>query len=480
MISLPTYDGETAVFGLGRSGLSAVRALIAAGNNVVAWDDNAQQRAAAAQAGAQIRDIAENFGAPARLVLSPGVPLTHPQPHNVVKAAKAAGVPVVGDVELFADAVRLMNPAPNIVAVTGTNGKSTTSALIAHLVSACGGVVQLGGNIGHAVLDLDMPETDTPTVYVLELSSYQIDLLDRFKADIAVLTNFSADHLDRHGNMAGYIHAKSRLFDMLSADGTAIIGVDDADSRGVADRVQASGLNVCRIGAHGAADIFWQAGALTDGTDALVDLQNAPALRGAHNGQNAAAACAVLRGLGYEFAQLQDAFTRFPGLEHRLQPVAIHENLIFVNDSKATNAEATRHALAAYDNIYWIVGGRAKDDGLANLEDFYTKIRAAFLIGEAAERFQRALEGHLTCHMSGTLDKAVRTAADLAASDLAASDLAGDDHASATILLSPACASFDQFPDFEARGAAFCAAVEQWQSKAPTSQAPTNQEGASC
>jgi UDP-N-acetylmuramoylalanine--D-glutamate ligase len=352
MITLPKYHGETAVFGLGRSGLSVVRALAAAGNRVSAWDQNDDQRAEAEKAGAQIRDLETEFGAPARLVLSPGVPLTHPQPHAVVKAARAADVPVLGDVELFADAVRNMVETPKIVAVTGTNGKSTTSALIAHLLATGGAAVRLGGNIGHAVLDLDMPAQGAQTVYVLELSSYQIDLLETLAPDVAVLTNLSPDHLDRHGDMAGYVAAKSRLFDMLAPCATAVIGCDDDESRAIADALGAKSRQVSRIATSGDADICWRDGTLMTGKDILADLNNAPALRGAHNGQNAAAATAVLGALGYGTKHLQQALESFPGLAHRLQPVGAFENLIFVNDSKATNAGATQHALAAYENIY--------------------------------------------------------------------------------------------------------------------------------
>ena len=474
MITLPKYHGETAVFGLGRSGLSVVRALAAAGNRVSAWDQNDDQRAEAEKVGAQIRNLETEFGAPARLVLSPGVPLTHPQPHAVVKAARAADVPVLGDVELFADAVRNMVETPKIVAVTGTNGKSTTSALIAHLLATSGAAVRLGGNIGHAVLDLDMPAQGAQTVYVLELSSYQIDLLETLAPDVAVLTNLSPDHLDRHGDMAGYVAAKSRLFDMLAPCATAVIGCDDDESRAIADALGAESRQVSRIATSGDADICWRDGTLMTGKDILADLNNAPALRGAHNGQNAAAATAVLGALGYGTKHLQQALESFPGLAHRLQPVGAFENLIFVNDSKATNAGATQHALAAYENIYWIVGGRAKDDGLSGLDAFYKNVRAAFLIGEAAAQFQNVLESHFTCHMSETLDKAVCDAAEHARAD-ATKDSGKDALVQATVLLSPACASFDQFPDFEARGDAFCAAIAKWQSKQTSAY-----EGAPC
>ena len=215
-------------------------------------------------------------------------------------------------------------------------------------------------------------------------------------------------------------------------------------------------------------------GALMAGKDVLANLENAPALRGAHNGQNAAAATAVLGALGHDMKDLQRALEDFPGLAHRLQPVGAYENLIFVNDSKATNAEATRHALAAYENIYWIVGGRAKDDGLSGLDAFYKNVRAAFLIGEAAAQFQSLLEGHFACHISETLDKAVCDSADHARADTAKGDVTGSP-AQAAVLLSPACASFDQFPDFEARGDAFCAAIAKWQSEQTSAY-----EGTSC
>ena len=309
---------------------------------------------------------------------------------------------------------------------------------------------------------------------MLELSSYQIDLLETLAPDVAVLTNLSPDHLDRHGDMAGYIAAKRRLFDMLAPDGTAIIGCDDDDSRAMAEALRESGTQVSRIATSGDGDIFWRDGVLVAGKDVIADLQNAPALRGAHNGQNAAAAAGVLSALGHDIKDLQHAFTDFPGLAHRLQPVGTHENLIFVNDSKATNAEATRHALAAYENIYWIVGGRAKDDGLSGLDAFYKNVRAAFLIGEAAEQFHNVLEGHFACHKSETLDKAVCDAANQARADAAQNDTK-DTPAPATVLLSPACASFDQFPDFEARGDAFCAAIAKWQAAHPSAF-----EGASC
>ena len=474
MILLPKYIGETAVFGLGRSGLSVVRALVAASNNVSAWDQNSDQRAAAEQAGAQIRDLETEFGAPARLVLSPGVPLTHPEPHPVVKAAQAAGVPVMGDVELFADAARAMSEKTKIVAVTGTNGKSTTSALIAHLLASRGVAVRLGGNIGQAALDLEGPAKDAATVYVLELSSYQIDLLETLVPDVAVLTNLSPDHLDRHGDMAGYIAAKRRLFDMLSSDGTAIIGCDDDNSRDIADALRASGGRVRRIATSTDGDIFWSNGLLMAGEDVIANLQDATALRGAHNGQNAAAAVCVLGALGHDIKDLQQALTDFPGLAHRLQPVGTYKNLIFVNDSKATNAEATRHALAAYENIYWIVGGQAKDDGLSGLHALYKNVRAAFLIGEATEQFYNVLKGHFACHKSETLDKAVCDAANQASADADQNDIK-DRPFQATVLLSPACASFDQFPGFEARGDAFCAAIAKWQGARPSAF-----EGVSC
>lgn len=458
MIHLPTLSGETAVFGLGRSGMAAVEALLASGNRVVAWDDNEGPRRAAEKAGAQIRNLADAFEAdgvaPARLIVSPGVPLTHPAPHPVIRAAQAAGCAVLGDLDLFAMALQAagMRDQALIIGITGTNGKSTTTALVTHMLRSADLQVESGGNIGVPVLHLPMPQDDRQTIYVLELSSYQLDLNRQLACDMGVLLNITPDHLDRHGDMTGYVAAKELLFGNGKCAQLQVIGADDAASRGVADR-QAAGAPTLRIAAtHTDADIFYADGCLWEGQSKLLDMTACPALPGAHNGQNAAAAFAIGRKLGLDAHTMTAAFAGFGGMAHRLQSVRRHKGLNFVNDSKATNGEATRHALAAFDNIYWIAGGVAKAGGLNGLSPLYGHVRAAYLIGEAAEIFAEELSPLMPTHMAGNMDKAVAQAADQAAAE-------ADE---AVILLSPACASFDQYQDFEARGAAFCDAVNAW------------------
>ncbi len=443
MIPLPKFDGETAVFGLGRSGLACVEALLAAGNRVVAWDDDEAPRTEAMRLGAEIRDLAVDFGSPRRLIAAPGVPLTRPKPHAVIKAAHAVECAIGGDMDLLAAACATHKLRPRLVGITGTNGKSTTTALIHHMLQSAGLDVQMGGNIGKPVMQLDWPKRDD-SVYVLELSSYQLDLNINFAADIGVLTNITPDHIERHGDMAGYVAAKEKLF-ATTPSPLAVIACDDAESEAIAVRHAARGGQVVQVRAQDAPPSNW------------------PALRGTHNAQNAALARAVGHALGVSDKQINASFADFTGLAHRLQPVMQHGALVFVNDSKATNVEATRHALAAYDNIYWIAGGRPKlngDDGLTGLKPYYETVRAAYLIGEAAPEFAAALSPHMPCTISKTLARAVHDAAEQADADMCDDVIEG-----ATILLSPACASFDQFADFEMRGDAFVAAVTDWQKK---------------
>jgi len=458
MIELPHIQGETAVFGLGRSGLACVRALVAAGQTPIAWDDDADRRDTARAAGADLRNLETDFGTPARLLVSPGIALTHPQPHKIIRLAQEAGAEIIGDMDLFAMARTTMPDNVRVIAITGTNGKSTTTALVAHMLAEAGWQVHMGGNIGIPVLDLPMPSgaPDSKIAYVLELSSYQLDLNRHFIADIAVLTNLTPDHLDRHGDMEGYAAAKARLFANMAKTSPAIIGCDSAASCAIADGFAANAHAIIRLAEAEQGDdrdISYAAGAIFDNGRQAVDLTHADALRGAHNAQNAAAAYAVGRALTLDAAAMQAAFASFGGLAHRLQPVAHYRNLTFVNDSKATNPDAAMHALAAYPNIYWIAGGRSKTDTLAVPDDCLANIRHAYLIGEAATSFSETLSGHVPVSASGTLDKAVSDAASQAMADRIDP---------ATILLSPACASFDQFADFEARGEAFCAAVQDW------------------
>ncbi len=461
MIALPTYSGASAVFGLGRSGLAAVAALRAAGNHVLAWDDNQAAREKAEKLGAELSNPVERMkqaeGAAERLIVSPGVPLTHPAPHPAVHAAQAAGAEIIGDMDLFHDALchAGLRDKVTIIGITGTNGKSTTTALITHMLQAAGHDVHMGGNIGTPVLDLPIIEG---AVYVLELSSYQLDLNNHFAADIGVWLNITPDHLDRHGGIDGYVAAKAKLFAAGKSSRGKIIALDDAPSRAMADTLSGA---VTRLSADGQGDINYQAASLETATD-TIDLSSCPALRGTHNAQNAAAALAVGQIMGLSLADSEAAFDSFGGMAHRLQTVDTHKGITFVNDSKATNIEATRHALAAFETIYWIAGGRAKTDnsgslGLEALAPHFENIRNTYLIGEAAQAFADALPASMSTEIAETMQRAVHAAADKAQADAAAMPV---------VLLSPACASFDQFADFEARGAAFCDAVDTWKAGA--------------
>jgi len=458
MMALPTYSGETAIFGLGRSGLAAVAALKAAGNQVVAWDDAEAPRLAASDMGAEIRDLTQDFGAAERVIVSPGVPLTHPAPHPVVLAARAAGADILGDMDLFADALAHgdLRDSVTLIGITGTNGKSTTTALVTHMLAVAGQTVHQGGNIGTPVLELPL---EAGATYVLELSSYQLDLNRRFAVDIGVWLNLTADHLERHGDMAGYAAAKAHMFAEGKARQARIIGTDDDYGRALADKLSGDAVPLITIGAT-RADMIYLANAIevSGPKKDIISLADCAALPGAHNAQNAAAAFAVGQALGISTTQIIKAFKTFGGMAHRLQVIADHATVTFVNDSKATNMEATRHALAAYHNIYWIAGGRAKTDaagqlGLDMLTPYFGNIRAAYLIGEAAPLFADNLADNLPTTICGTLDKAVADAALQAKSDHFDTSI---------VLLSPACASFDQYADFEARGDAFCAAVADW------------------
>ena len=458
MIALPTYSGETAIFGLGRSGLAAVAALKASGNRVIAWDDAQAPRQAAADLGADIRDLTQDFGSAERLIVSPGVPLTHPAPHPVIAAARAAGAEILGDMDLFADALahQGLREEVTLIGITGTNGKSTTTALVAHMLDAAGQNVHQGGNIGTPVLNLPLQQGAT---YVLELSSYQLDLNQRFAVDIGVWLNLTPDHLERHGDMAGYAAAKANLFANGKAAQARIIVIDDEHGRALVDNLSGDDFPLITIGAQN-ADLVYLTNAIevNQPKKDSVSLADCAALPGAHNAQNAAAAFAVGQVLNVPKARIIAAFKSFGGMAHRLQVIADHMAVTFVNDSKATNMEATRHALAAYNNIYWIAGGRAKIDatgqlGLEMLSPYFGNVRGAYLIGEAANLFADNLADRLPTTVCGTLDRAVADAALQAKAD----------HLDASIvLLSPACASFDQYTDFEARGDAFCAAVADW------------------
>jgi UDP-N-acetylmuramoylalanine--D-glutamate ligase len=457
MIAVDAFEGRrVAVFGLARSGLAAARALAAGGAEVIVWDEREAARAAAGAEGFALADLARaDWSAIAALVVSPGVPLTHPAPHWTVDLARAAGVEVIGDVELFARAVARApaHKRPRIVAITGTNGKSTTTALTGHVLAAAGRDVRVGGNIGVGVLDLEPMHGGA--VYVLELSSYQLDLTASLRPDVAAILNISPDHLDRHGGMEGYVAAKRRILLNQGKGDTAVIGVDDVWGQSLCTEITAANRRtIWPISARKAMGrgVYALEGILYDATDGrareVADLTAARALPGRHNGQNAAAAYAAARALGLSAQEAVAGLMSFPGLAHRMETIGAIDGVRFVNDSKATNIDAARQAMSAYPRFYWIAGGRPKS-GIGCLADLFGSIAKAYLIGEASGDFARTLEGRAPAVACGTLQAATRAAfADARAS--------GED---AVVLFSPACASFDQFSDFEARGEAFRAAV---------------------
>lgn len=469
MIPIPARRNQhLAVFGLSASGLATARALAASGVTVSAWDDNADKRDAAAAEGIGIADLsAASWKDIDALVLSPGVPLTHPEPHWTAQLANDAGRPIIGDIELLAEA----RTEATFVGITGTNGKSTTTSLIGHVLQSVGREVAIGGNLGPPALTLEPLDEDG--VYVLELSSYQLDLTHEARFDVAVLLNLTPDHLDRHGDMEGYLAAKRRIFrDRPEGSGrpaqVAVVGIDDAYGRRVqADMAGNPRWRVVPVSSAGTAEggVYVLDGLLYDATegapgDPVCDLSNAPALPGAHNWQNAAAAYAAARALGIGRDAICAALATFPGLPHRQELVATIGGVRYVNDSKATNGEAAAKAIACYDGIYLIAGGLAKEGGLDVILPLTGRIRHVFLIGEAAEPFAAELDGKAAVTQAGDLATAVGLAHRAAQSAAQSAAQAGGEE-DAVVLLSPACASFDQWPNFEARGNAFRTLVRE-------------------
>jgi UDP-N-acetylmuramoylalanine--D-glutamate ligase len=417
IVSAAFASKRYAVYGLARSGRATVAALAASGADVSAWDDKAEARAGVdvPLLDPMTADLAGLDG----IVVSPGVPLnTHP----LAARARAAGVPVIGDIELFAIA-RPTLPAHKVVGITGTNGKSTTTALIHHLLAASGRQARLGGNIGLPILAQD--PLPAGGIYVLELSSFQIDLTNSLDCDVAVLLNITPDHLDRYADFDAYAAAKGRMFGMQSADHVAIVSAESEPSRAI-------GAALGRATMIRAADI--------------ADQSRWPSLQGPHNAENVAAACAAVRALGLSDDEIEAGLRSYPGLAHRMERIAVKRGVLFVNDSKATNPTSTAPALAAYPHIHWIVGGLNKTDELDACLPHLGHVRAAYVIGAAADLFETLLRPHVPVVRAESVAKATRLAAE------AARD--GE-----VVLLSPACASYDQFTDFEARGAAFREAV---------------------
>jgi UDP-N-acetylmuramoylalanine--D-glutamate ligase len=457
VIPVTAFAGKkVAVFGLGGSGLVSASALLAGGADVVAFDDDARSVAKANAAGiptADLRDV--DWSKIAALVLAPGVPLTHPEPHWIVTLARKAGVAVIGDIELFCRERATLAPGAPFVAITGTNGKSTTTALIAHLVASAGLDAQLGGNIGTAILSLQPPQAGR--VHVIECSSYQIDLAPSLDPSVGILINLSEDHLDRHGSMGHYAQVKERLVAGVPSNGTAVVGVDDDWCRSIAGRLAQGGKRVVRISVRQELSdgIYVANGRIMRATPARVtpiaELGGIGSLRGQHNAQNAACATAAALALGLEPPAIQAGLHSFPGLAHRMEELGRRGAVLYVNDSKATNADSAAQALACFSDIFWIAGGKPKTGGIESLRGFFPRIRKAYLIGEAADEFAATLSPGVPHEIDGTLDKALAAAA---------RDADAATVPEPVVLLSPACASFDQYRNFEVRGDAFRGLVQ--------------------
>jgi UDP-N-acetylmuramoylalanine--D-glutamate ligase len=453
MIPVTTFAGKkVALFGLGTSGIASARALLAGGAEVVAFDDTEASTEKARAAGIPVADLRHvDWSDVAALVLAPGVPLTHPAPHWTVGLARNAAVEVIGDIELFCRERRKLAPDAPFIAITGTNGKSTTTALIAHLFASANYDVQLGGNIGTAILSLEPPAPGR--VHVVECSSFQIDLAPTLDPSVGVLLNVTEDHLDRHGTLKEYAAIKERL--VTRAD-TAIVGVDDNWCASAADRIERAGRKLVRVsvrrplpdGLYVEGDRVMRAAGGT--AHPVVHIGGIGSLRGLHNAQNAAAATGAALALGLAPDAIQRGLVSFPGLAHRMEQAARVGDVLFVNDSKATNADAAARALASFTDIFWIAGGKAKTGGITPLAGYFPRIRKAYLIGEAAGEFAGTLQGKAPFVVAGTLERAV---------ELAAKDAADARLKDSVVLLSPACASYDQFRNFEIRGTAFRDAV---------------------
>jgi UDP-N-acetylmuramoylalanine--D-glutamate ligase len=435
-----------AVYGLARSGIATVEALLASGARVTAWDAKEEARAKA-PTGAEIADLDEaDLNQFDSLVVTPGLPLNR---HPIAKRARDAGVEIIGDIELFARA-RPELPPHKVVGITGTNGKSTTTALVHHILETAGVPTTMGGNIGLPILAQDpLPEGG---VYVLELSSYQIDLTQSLDCDVAVLLNITPDHLDRYDSFQAYAASKARLFEMQDT-GMAVITDVEGPTRDIFQALTTRPIghphyppNDVHSFGHARTELGRTWHPMVIPGEMPTGQEEWPSLQGPHNLQNAAAAISVCGILGLHFEQIREGLRTYPGLPHRMERVREKDGVLFINDSKATNATATAPALAAFPAIRWILGGQPKSDELDECAPFFPHVRSAYTIGEAAEMFERLLAPHIPVKNCGKLDEAVRQAA-------------RDAEAGDTVLLSPACASYDQFRDFEDRGEKFKALV---------------------
>jgi UDP-N-acetylmuramoylalanine--D-glutamate ligase len=431
---------QFAVMGLGRNGLPAAEALVTLGAEVTAWDDAAEARDAARARGIRLVDPLAGPLAADALVLSPGIPHALPAPHPAAGRAAVLGIPILSDAELLFRAVRASGSRARFIGITGTNGKSTTTALLAHILEAAGIPVAAGGNLGPAALALSLLPDDG--YYVLEMSSYMLERIAELHFDLAALLNLSPDHLDRHGSMGGYVAVKRRIFQNRTARGVAIVGIDDQPTRDIGASLSEPLL---RISGERPADVWCDSGALRDRAGLILAMHEAPTLPGTHNAQNAAAAAAAALHLGLPRPTIAAAIRSFPGLPHRQQLVCRADGIAFIDDSKATNADSAARALACYPRLIWIAGGIGKEGGIAALAPFFPRIAEALLLGRDAPLFAATLAHHDVPHrIVGGLEEAVPAALDAARA-----------RAVPVVLLSPAAASFDQFKSFEQRGERF-------------------------
>ena len=437
----PFAQMRVAVVGLGKAGLPAARRLRDWGAAVTCWDDGEAARAEATAQGLPVADPAQGFEFDA-LLLSPGIPHLLPRVHPAAAAARAAGAPILADVEFLFRAVRAAGSKARFVGITGTNGKSTTTALLAHLLARAGVPVEVGGNLGPAALDMRILGDDG--VYVLEMSSYMLERIADLRFNVAAMLNLSPDHLDRHGDMAGYRAAKARIFARQSREDVAVLGQDDEATAGLGAQLAARLVPISGT-APQTGGVWAEGPLLRDDHGIIADLAACPTLPGAHNAQNAAAASAMALALGLPRTALAAGLASYPGLPHRQELVGRIGAVRFVNDSKATNADSAARALSSYDRILWIAGGTGKEGGITPLAEYFPRIAEAFLIGRDASEFAATLAAHGVAHrLCGTLAEAVPAAAE--AARRGAADV---------VLLSPAAASWDQFTGFDARGDAF-------------------------
>jgi len=514
MIPVTTFAGKTvAVFGLGGSGIATARALIAGGATVAAWDDGEASRDAATKAGIPLVDLdAADWSTFAALVLAPGVPLTHPVPHWTVPKAIAAQIEIIGDIELFCRERNKLSGsvsaedahAPNapFIAITGTNGKSTTTSLIAHILREAGMDVQMGGNIGVPILALEPPALDR--FHVIEMSSFQIDLTPSLNPTVGVLLNITPDHLDRHGTLENYAAVKERL---VVASQCALVGIDDdycVDiGRKIADAIEPDTYPISARegldwGYFACGDQIVSKGYNQSASEAeiLGSTAGVATLRGRHNLQNAVAACAACWHLGVPAEKIATALRTYPGLAHRMEEIGRIGPILLINDSKATNADSTEKALLSFpQDVYWILGGKPKDGGIESLVPLFPHVAKAYLIGAATEEFAATLEGHVPYARCGVLEIAVAKAIADATRDAGLPSprpLRGEGQGEGRprvegegrqqspvsdaarqpiVLLSPACASYDQYKSFEHRGDAFRALVTALPGFTPRSKA---------